>query len=192
MKFMNQMFAKFTEENSPANVKVDSLDHFIEREIESLLGKILAVLKDNLATMIQQRDGLYCMLFIRNAIKYLQESKDQEGVLDMVWQELHLITSKLTSTQRKVTYLRRSSSQRASETSPSREGADDLNASFDSENLSQLDSARSEEAASSSGGTSTQTPLSHSSEGSKVVISYGSKSKTEKRVYASLCRHLIL
>jgi hypothetical protein len=35
------------------------------------------------------------MLFIRNAVKYLVDVKD-EATLDMVWQEMHLITSKLT------------------------------------------------------------------------------------------------
>ena len=95
MKFMNQMFATFINENSPEKMQVDSLDTFIKSEIESLLAKILSVLKDNLTTITLQRDGLYCMLFIRNAIKFLVDVKD-EATLDMVWQEMHLITSKLT------------------------------------------------------------------------------------------------
>ena len=190
MKFMNQMFATFINENSPEKMQVDSLDTFIKSEIESLLAKILSVLKDNLTTITLQRDGLYCMLFIRNAIKFLVEAKD-EATLDMVWQEMHLITSKLTQTQRKVTYLRKSSSKTNLNDSQSKLD-ESMNSSFDdSDNLSCLDSSRSEDLGSSSGGSGV-TPLSQSSDGSKVVISYGSKSKSEQRVYSSLCRHLIL
>jgi hypothetical protein len=63
----------------------DSLDDFIKTEIESLLCKILSVLKENLSTIILQKDGLYCMLFIRNALKYLIEENKDESTLDMVW-----------------------------------------------------------------------------------------------------------
>lgn len=123
----------------------------------------------------------------------MEESKDEQ-TLDMVWQEMHLITSKLTQTQRKVTYLRKSnSSQKLTESSTKL--SESMNSSFDDDNLSQLDSSRSEDISGgggSSSGGSAVTPLSQTSDGSKVVISYGSKSKSEQRVYASLCRHLIL
>lgn len=49
---MNQMFAAFINQNSAEKMQKDGLDDFIKTEIESLLCKILSVLKDNLNTII--------------------------------------------------------------------------------------------------------------------------------------------
>jgi hypothetical protein len=182
MKFMNQMFAGFINQNSIEKMQKDSLDNFIKTEIESLLCKILSVLKENLSTIILQKDGLYCMLFIRNALKYLIEENKDESALDMVWQEMHIITSKLTQTSRKVTYLRKSNSKTTVLEGSSLKLNESFNSSFDDDNLSQLDSSRSDDltgGGGSSSGGSAVAPLSQISDGSKVVISYGSKSKSE-------------
>ena len=72
--------------------------------------------------------------------------------------------------------------------------------SMDDENLSQLDSSRSEDfsadftGGSSSGTPSTDNPVSHVSDGSKGFVNIKSRkrNKSEDRVYTSLCRHLIL
>ena len=69
---------------------------------------------------------------------------------------------------------------------------------MDDDNLSQLDSSRSEDlsggAGSSSGGPNSEKQVSQASEGSKVMVNFRTttKDKSQRRVYTSLCRHLIL
>jgi hypothetical protein len=104
-------------------------DQFISSQIASLLPKILLTLKDNLFKIIKSQDGLFSLLFINNAVKQTMEELEQQRLgkgghvedspqqrtLDTIWQEMHLIMSKLTSTKRKVVYLKRSASRQSTE-----------------------------------------------------------------------------
>ena len=76
-----------------------------------LIRKILTIFKENLTHIINDSNGLYCMLFIQNIVGYIIDSRDQNSseeespenyelqeVLDLIWQEMHIITSKLTQT----------------------------------------------------------------------------------------------
>ena len=71
---------------------------------------------------------------------------------------------------------------------------------MDDDNLSQLDSSRSEDMSagagtgSSSGTANSENPVSQVSDGSKVLINMkgGTRDKSQQQVYTSLCRHLIL
>jgi len=78
---MNQLFASLINNNSFPNSNVavspssenpnENFDTFVKNQIHSLLPKILQVLKDNLQIIVGSQDGLYCMLFIRNTLKFL-------------------------------------------------------------------------------------------------------------------------
>ena len=94
------------------------------------------------------------MLFIKNVtiilIKelILQNEKfkdsedeffDQQLCIDTIWQEIHLIMSKLTSTKRKIAYLKKSSQSMWTQLPSSSEIIKD------DDDLSALDSSRSED-----------------------------------------------
>ena len=88
------------------------------------------------------------MLFIRNALKFLIQNYSEEvnqASLDHLWQDMHIITSKMTQTQRKVTYLKRSNSSQHLKESSKDFMNQSFNSSFDGDNLSELDSSRSED-----------------------------------------------
>lgn len=48
-------------------------DAFISGQINNLLPKILLTIKDNLFKIIKSQDGLFSLLFIKNAIKQIME-----------------------------------------------------------------------------------------------------------------------
>lgn len=110
---MNQLFASLINNNSfpvanqaaqPVQENInpnENFDTFVINQIHSLIPKILHVLKDNLQTIVGTQDGLYCLLFARNALTYLIENSKEEinqTSLDLLWQDMHIITSKLTQT----------------------------------------------------------------------------------------------
>jgi len=111
MRFMNQMFVKLIQKNVlPKSTKLEkgkpstnNFDKYLEGMMPNLLQKILAQFKSSLTHLTKSQDGLYCILFIKNAITTLIErqkkgeiTQEEQQTLDLIWQEMHAITSKLT------------------------------------------------------------------------------------------------
>ena len=191
MTIMNQMYAHLINNNSlqthsEAKFEENSSDQFIFGQINHLLVKILQVYKENLSQIIGTQDGLYCMLFLRNCLRFLTQlnnQKDQNIIqaLDLIWQEMHIIASSLTKTCRKVSMLGKSRSQSSS-------FIEDDSSSFKDDtdlNLSNLDILESPLQISSTNSESQQRQ-------SFVSFSNQGRGRNEKRVYQSFCRHLIL
>ena len=79
MKLMNQIFASLTTKEIKGVVQekevsakdgdlTDSSTNF------NLIRQILCAFKDNLGTIIQTKDGLYCMLYINHCLETLKAS----------------------------------------------------------------------------------------------------------------------
>jgi len=69
------MFVQLIQKNVlPKSVKdvrpssADDFDGYLEKMLPSLLAKILGQFKTNLSHVTRSKDGLYCILFIKNAI----------------------------------------------------------------------------------------------------------------------------
>lgn len=164
----------------------------------TLLEKILIVFRENLHSILQSNDGLYCLIFIKNCISVLTDDECKlEGkseCINLIWQEIHAIISKLTKTKRKVNVLGLDTSQgglNESFSSDQRQEEDD--------NLSNLDASQSSEI--SLNNSSSEQSLSNldkiystNSDGSKIVVSFSNKRlrNYERRVYQSLGKHLLL
>lgn len=159
-------------------------ESFLESQLPKLLETMFSVLKENIESVFSSTDGLYCMLFIKNCLV-------KEMCKELIWQQMHVLMSKLTQTQRKVNTLRQ------------RQSATELNESFssdnrqvdDSDNISELEVASKSESSNKESGSSVmEKQVSQHTDGSKVYVSFSSKpySNSEKRVFSALCRHLAL
>lgn len=149
---MNQLFKAIINECNQAKsdwlkqaqVQPEKVPSEQLRTLADLVTKVVCSLKDNLTATLKERDGVYCVLFLRKVVGFYISSMDQEGLppslnqqfqecLDFVWQEMHQITSKLTKTKRKVATLSRSSSSLSAN-----EGSD-LDSSKLNESTSEID-----------------------------------------------------
>jgi len=169
LKLMNELFSsimnpnnesksqlikrsKLAQQSQAAVARVQESEEEV-RLMSELIEKILCCLKDNLWSVLTMRDGVYCVLFLRNAVQFLvgkigeAEEAGVEGddldfyfkTLDFIWQSLHHATSILTNTQKKISCLSRNGSSLStagagganggdadSRTSESRSDQDDL------------------------------------------------------------------
>ena len=132
----------------------------------------------------------------------LVEDSPQQRTLDTIWQEMHLIMSKLTSTKRKVAYLKRSASRQSTEgfeDGNEKEGSPLQHHDFD--DLNSLDSSfrsSDEQSLGSSSARSSEVDRniekSNSQEALKKAPDFQNTctNAAQKRVYQALCKHLIL
>jgi len=131
------------------------------------------------------------------------EDSPQQRTLDTIWQEMHLIMSKLTSTKRKVVYLKRSASRQSVggfEDGSEKVGSPLQHQDFD--DLTSLDSSfRSSDEQSLGGSSSARSSevdrnveKSNSQEAAKKAPDFQNTctNAAQKRVYQALCKHLIL
>lgn len=81
--------------------KPEEMQFFLTENVSSLLSKLLASLREGLFQIIKTKDGPYCLLLIKKLFEFCK-ANNLEQELVLLWQELHLTMSKLTSTKRKV------------------------------------------------------------------------------------------
>jgi hypothetical protein len=188
MKFMNKLYQSisgsqptYRDVSNPENSmeKPSDMQDFINTHFSRLLSQLLTGLRETLFQQIKTRDGLYTLLLIKH---FLTASDDQEHAadLELIWQEMHLIMSKLTQTKRKVGLLRRASGMDQSFNSSTNSNLTDDEA---------LDSSRSIETAPTSQGDVTNSPAVIDQYNTKVKVS---GSRTERLVFENLNKHFVL
>lgn len=100
MKFINHLYAKFVSENERvATQQNNDLNLYFKSKFNQILKLVLGVCKENLNQLLETEEGLYCVLFINNCMRMLmleEDAKQTEEALNLIWQDMHVVMSKLT------------------------------------------------------------------------------------------------
>ena len=87
------------------------MEDYLNGILSSLLPKLLASLREQLFAIIKTKDGVYTLLLIKRIlVAAAKAGKEHEAELELIWQEMHVVLSKLTQTRRKVHILKRTGS----------------------------------------------------------------------------------
>jgi hypothetical protein len=133
------------------------------------------------------------MLYINHCLELLKESQkpDDQACLNAIWQEIHVIMSKLTQTQRKVSSLGNASQERLNESfSSDKVPEEDSLSQFEVKTRSENSLEISSLSSSNPSTLADSKNISQSTEPSKTL--HPKSTRNERKVYRTLCKHLIL
>ena len=73
------------------------MEDYLNGILSSLLPKLLASLREQLFAIIKTKDGVYTLLLIKRIlVAAAKAGKEHEAELELIWQEMHIVVSKLT------------------------------------------------------------------------------------------------